>query len=513
MTAMLSAEQIHELAEQGAVKQAIDAARRALPLLDGTPRAHVLLALSGACLGAGQAIEALRAAVAASELFEAGRDAAGRCDALLRIAAALAGAGDDTAAVTTIEQAEMLAREMGDAPRLALALRHVGVCCSRLGRHQQALACLNEATALQVHAVSPAERLSTRLALCHARSRHAESLPAGSAAQQALRDDTIDLWPPLANDCAAAGLVRLEALARANHGFLLRQSGRHRDAAALLEALVPSYRATGQRSDEGLCHTELGRCHAALGDALLARAYFEEAAGILRASGSLDDLLEALEGLSEAEESLGDPAAALAALKEARAIDRRKDEAMARQRMLQRELRIELARLTGPWKQRTVTDPLTGLANRRALDAWMAERLPRVEQGEPLTLLLLDIDHFKQINEGHGTGLGDRVLQRLAEVLRHACRSRDLAVRYGGEEFLLALASVGHAEAVDIAHRVRHGVETQDWSTLASGLRVAVSIGVAEATEALDATMLLALADRRLLSAKVAGRNQVVVAG
>jgi diguanylate cyclase (GGDEF)-like protein len=200
-------------------------------------------------------------------------------------------------------------------------------------------------------------------------------------------------------------------------------------------------------------------------------------------------------------------------LRRVRAIDKRKSDEAARSAVVQRELRIELARLTSQWAQQATQDPLTGLGNRRALERWMDERLPRVEHGEPLTLLLLDLDHFKRVNDRYGHGVGDEVLKRVARVIQQCCRHRDLAVRYGGEEFVLAMASVDHPAAVAIAHRVRESVAALPWAEVAAGLAVSVSIGLAEARETFDAPALLTLADKRLYAAKYAGRNQVVAFG
>jgi diguanylate cyclase (GGDEF)-like protein len=125
----------------------------------------------------------------------------------------------------------------------------------------------------------------------------------------------------------------------------------------------------------------------------------------------------------------------------------------------------------------------------------------------------MDLDHFKQVNDRFGHDVGDEVLRRVAGVIAHNCRSSDQAVRYGGEEFVLGLASVDYEDAVQIAHRVRASVQAQPWQDVAQELAVSVSIGIASAREASEAAALLTLADKRLYAAKYAGRNQVVMAG
>jgi diguanylate cyclase (GGDEF)-like protein len=281
----------------------------------------------------------------------------------------------------------------------------------------------------------------------------------------------------------------------------------------VLEGLLPKYRAYGMRPNEAICLMELGHCHHARGAHGAARARYLSAIELLRNDGSLDDLYESLEGLSQAEEGLGDHRAALAALREAQVVTRRKTDESARVSASQRELRIELARLTHQWAIQATQDPLTGLSNRRGLERWIAEHLPRAEQGEPVTLLLADLDHFKSINDRFGHGVGDEVLRRVAGVIRSNCRGRDLAARYGGEEFVLALASVDYDAAIDVAHRLRESIEAYPWDRVTCGLTVSASIGVAQGVETADAVALLTLADRRLYAAKYGGRNQVVCSG
>ena len=141
----------------------------------------------------------------------------------------------------------------------------------------------------------------------------------------------------------------------------------------------------------------------------------------------------------------------------------------------------------------------------------MAEHWPRVEQGHPLAIVLLDLDHFKRVNDTHGHDTGDAVLRETAGLLQAHCRHADLAVRYGGEEFLLAMSGAERSAAETVAERLRSAIAAHPWSRLAAGLEVTTSVGLADAAEVLDAPALLTLADRRLYAAKYGGRNRVVV--
>lgn len=156
------------------------------------------------------------------------------------------------------------------------------------------------------------------------------------------------------------------------------------------------------------------------------------------------------------------------------------------------------------------TDELTGLANRRALLARADEVLAHARRkGRPLSVLMIDVDHFKAINDRHGHAAGDTVLRHLAQVLTTVLREGDLLGRLGGEEFLAVLPSSTLADARLVAERMRAVVEGAPPAADEGLLRVTVSIGVAGSTagEAVAAT--IARADAALYRAKQGGRNAV----
>lgn len=150
-------------------------------------------------------------------------------------------------------------------------------------------------------------------------------------------------------------------------------------------------------------------------------------------------------------------------------------------------------------RRQSLEDPLTGLANRRFLDRLLVAAQPG------LAVAMIDVDHFKSVNDRFSHQTGDEVLRRLGHLLRTACRPTDTAARYGGEEFALLIPD----GAAEFAERVRARVEAYDWSRVAPGLRITVSIGVAVDAEASGPQALVALADARLYEAKRAGRNRV----
>jgi len=162
------------------------------------------------------------------------------------------------------------------------------------------------------------------------------------------------------------------------------------------------------------------------------------------------------------------------------------------------------------------TDALTGLSNRRAFDErFAAEWLFAVQHSIPLSLLLLDVDHFKSYNDTYGHPGGDEALRRIARVISACTRqSRDLAARYGGEEFAVLLPYADAARASEVAERIRDGVRELHLEHIHSACGiVTVSVGVASTARAADGEsgLLIDYADRALYDAKRRGRNRVML--
>jgi len=160
-------------------------------------------------------------------------------------------------------------------------------------------------------------------------------------------------------------------------------------------------------------------------------------------------------------------------------------------------------------------DSLTGLYNRRYLDDSLQRELDRcAREGVGLSLLVIDLDHFKQINDRYGHAAGDEVLRQVSTLLLQNMRSSDICCRYGGEEFLLVLPHVELAAAIDRAEHCRRRVAEQRWQAEGQPFDVTLSIGVACSPDARMAPReLIELADRALYRAKAEGRNRVCLAG
>jgi len=174
-------------------------------------------------------------------------------------------------------------------------------------------------------------------------------------------------------------------------------------------------------------------------------------------------------------------------------------------------LRVNMAKERAELEQRkaALADPLTGIANRRAFFDLGGPLLARTMAGRrPAALLLLDLDRFKQVNDTAGHQAGDRVLRAFSDLAAASMRPGDLFGRLGGEEFACLLLDASMAQALQVAERVRHDLETTGFPGVTAG--VTVSVGVATAGEAgRDLHALLASADAALYRAKSKGRNRV----
>jgi len=161
-----------------------------------------------------------------------------------------------------------------------------------------------------------------------------------------------------------------------------------------------------------------------------------------------------------------------------------------------------------------ITDGLTGLYNRRYMESHLASLVDQAAtRGQPLTVLVMDIDHFKAVNDTHGHDAGDDVLREFAARIRKSIRGIDLACRFGGEEFVLIMPDTDMAVATIVAERLRRRIATEPFPIHGgtSAIDVTISVGIATHDTADDtAATMLKRADQALYRAKRSGRNRVV---
>lgn len=184
--------------------------------------------------------------------------------------------------------------------------------------------------------------------------------------------------------------------------------------------------------------------------------------------------------------------------------------------MLQRRLQQENVTLeenAARIRELAIRDDLTGLFNRRHVMDLLREQKHLADSGGySFVIGYVDLDHFKRVNDMHGHGAGDAVLQRFAGILRQSIREVDCAGRVGGEEFVVILTHTRLAEALVVMERICSAIMAEDFSTIQRGLKVTTSIGVTAYAPVETLESLLGRADRLLYQAKQSGRNRVVSA-
>ena len=164
-------------------------------------------------------------------------------------------------------------------------------------------------------------------------------------------------------------------------------------------------------------------------------------------------------------------------------------------------------------KRESLTDALTGIANRKAFDSALAQSIETAQETTaPFSLLMLDIDHFKQFNDTYGHLVGDKVLRFIASILYHCIKGSDLAARYGGEEFAVILPNTPLRGATTVAEQIRKLISAVELKDKESGKlygHITASIGIAEFHPEEAASSLIERADKALYTAKRKGRNRV----
>ena len=404
----------------------------------------------------------LEHAVRAVQLLDDGVDARVRGDYLLCLADALGAVGSYDEAITRYHEAAGLLDQCAE--------RSLAVLCN--------LAYTQYEAGLTQDAVATAERLLVEV--------EASGLPMlrtyGDTVARVFMaagrlDEAAAVLEPLCGDaesredCAGfvVGLLTMSAVRRRQRSFDAAQ-----DCLDRAGALIEEYALGGRRVDVMREQAEL---HAA-------RGQFESAYEVFVAYHKAEGDLHSVSRASRAR--------TLHAIFEA----------------------TEARRQSDHFHELSLRDSLTGLHNRRHMDNSLTKLLDQVQRGEAsLTIGLVDLDHFKRINDTRSHAVGDDVLRVVARILQRSADrvENGFAVRMGGEEFLVVLPEVERVEGIKHLESLRHELSTHPWNEMTGGVPVTASIGVAAAPDDADErTRLLAIADQNLYRAKREGRDRVV---
>jgi diguanylate cyclase (GGDEF)-like protein len=426
-------------------------------------------------------------------------------------------------------------REAGEQDSLVLArvTELIGRCRLRLGAHDDAMQQYVEALAIRQRLGLPLADTINAIGLVFLARGNQHKAADPTAAEQDFQQAAAAFLRAI-DSAEAVNDRRAVSLAVANLAAARGSLGSLAEAEMLYRQHVRNMRQLGDRSNEALGLTNLGEALRRRGRLPEARAVLIEALSLSNTLGAIPRQRSAHRELSvvyemerDFENALGhqrhfheleqglwmekmEARTALSSLeleldrvsKEAADFRHRLEEAEGEHSRLAQRIR----KLDAQAKE----DSLSRLPNRRHIDEQLPTLLAQcIERSLPLSLAFVDIDSFKQINDGYSHMVGDEVIRRVATTLSRLSRPTDWVGRFGGDEFLLALPGANLASAVQVCERIRAAVALEPWETLATGLKVTLSIGVASSQDNHDLATLLAAADLRLYKAKSAGRDQV----
>jgi diguanylate cyclase (GGDEF)-like protein len=304
--------------------------------------------------------------------------------------------------------------------------------------------------------------------------------------------------------------------------------GHHRAALEYLE--LAQVQINDVISDSSIhLRTVMGHVFAALGQYPEAIFELETAWDQVQTLGVKHSQRQVLDSLAEIYEAAGEYEKTIWALKALRTLERVAFDQQVQTRLqnlhieyetdrlkheanLERDRRNELEVTNKQLEKLSLEDPLTGAHNRRYLEGFLGHEIARVARQKcDLSLVMLDLDHFKRINDSFSHAVGDRVLMMLTQILRSSSRKSDVIARIGGEEFVVVMPDTAFVQAEIACERLRVAVQGHDWQALHPGLMVTASFGLVQAGADCNPEALLALADAKLYEAKRNGRNRVQI--
>ena len=505
----------------------------------------------------GKHADARRVLTEAIERARAAEDRALHARLLARLAVLELRSGEYSAADAHAIQSAQLYGAVGDVPGQVASLTYAVLACSQMRRYDDAYAAAFAAHDVVQSDGRPEARLMATRALgaAHAAAgSYEDGLQLFARMIDMARDAGLASWERMARtDWLVTNLGWLTDPAA------LHASAPDREHLAMLQSwaenlLQPATESTPelQLRERANHYAVLAQIHVALGNTTQARAAIDAvlrdaaqlawshglaegavvdadvmllegdpAMGVERAREAIElarqlDLLvvegKAHDVLARCAEAVGDHETALRALRRhmqvTREILRLRSENRVRverwrESLKQREQMDTLSAEASSFRELSLLDPLTGLANRRALEPLLHDALVDMRDGgRPIAIALLDIDQFKRVNDRHSHMVGDAVLKKLGELLRHSLRSSDFAARIGGDELVVLFGDASPEEARAACDRIQQAVSAYDWTGLSAGLEVTLSIGVAAAQADDSVETLMRRADRLMYGQK-----------
>lgn len=424
-------------------------------------------------------------------------------------------AGAYAESLVQAERAIELAEQSGDAGLLVFALRSACLVYGNLGMHDWP-AYLARMLHLTIETGDRYEEVLSRNDLAHS---HMESGDIeGAERQLAVAREIAETLSPNRFLLGVLDCTRAEALLKAGRADEALDAAEHSGWLLTANGDPNPYVFAVSQGVQVRALVALGRVDEAVGVGRAAVAELGDrvpgmrseiqrtVAETLRDAGRYEQAFEALEASVALERK---------AFSELSELQRRFERAALESRMVRRETHAlsernrRLEATTERLREQVDRDALTGLRNRRFLTRELARQAEHGDGG-PFSIAVLDLDHFKAVNDRFGHDVGDTVLIRVAALLIAEMREQDAVVRTGGEEFVLLMPQTGERAALAACERLRIAVRTEPWEQIAPGLAVTASIGVDTDVEAADPERAVKRADARLYEAKRGGRDRVV---
>jgi diguanylate cyclase (GGDEF)-like protein len=437
-------------------------------------------------------------------------------DALNLLAATYAIYGNMQVALEYTQTALSINKKLGDLAGQVSNLINIGLVYQTLERYQ-------EATSFQLEAIERAASIGDLRRISEAKS----NLAIVYLKTERYKDAVTTLRQALTS-ALELNLLDLVVRIQVNLAEGLIYLDEYKEALSLLRNAEKMFLEKDMFEGMAHCRLNLGALYLRQQQSRLALEPLESGLWLCQTHGMKDLEVQFLQRIAVAHEQKRDYTAALqfhkAFYEAEREMRRRETERQLNAISAQRELdrarseaefermrRVEMGHLLNQLEWQAISDPLTGLYNRRHLETHLQKSLLEAQlEQQALSVVMFDVDNFKQVNDTFGHTVGDDVLKVIAHLATDSLGDKDMAARYGGEEFVLVI----HAnlpDAIVVCEHLRKRIETYSWEQIALNLSITVTLGVCSDTSLENHEKMLDAADKNLFIGKRNGKNQVAV--